>query len=163
MRRSDCIGNILWHMNLSPRQTGSRQRRIIPQRRFRISISITPIRHHPFGAGYRFAKDPTPFPSTGPMAGRSKAKHLWRASILYGPPSGKVLAMRKVVPTLKEAHRRGPCRFLEPTHTLMRAVLIGLRFRVYTGQSDRSDASATSSGLSFSMELPPVVEDWNAG
>ena len=85
MRRSDCIGNILWHMNLSRSYTGSRQRRIIPQRRFRISISITPIRHHPFGAGYRFAKDPTPF-LIGSPAQEVKAKQLWLSLFSTGLP-----------------------------------------------------------------------------
>jgi hypothetical protein len=56
---------------------------------------------------------------------------------------GKLLSMRKLVPTLKEAHCRGPCRFLESTHTIeilpMRPFAIRLRFRVYAGRSNCSD------------------------
>src|SRR5262249_22645763 len=44
---------------------------------------------------------------------------------------------------LKEAHGRGPCRFLEATHTIeilpMRAVLICLSFRVHARRSNGAD------------------------
>ena len=46
-------------------------------------------------------------------------------------------------PVSEKAHGRGPCRFLESTDAieilLMRAVLIGLRFRVDTRRSNCTD------------------------